>query len=381
MWSALALLLACSPAVRRIPPPSLPAAPRSEVPEASRAAYLHAAVIREQGDLRLAQLALTRARALDPRSPWLGLEAARLALAGGDAAAADALLVRLLGTEAEVEALALRAAVARAQGDLVRAELVITEAMTRSPERWELWAERLALLGAAGREAEARALVAAWARRPLVGGAGLAARGRARLAAGDAAGAVDDLGAALALGEPALAEALVEAARASGRLGAALGWLGRAEGAGVEEATLALARLAGDLPLEIETLEARLSRAPTDGASWAALASARRARGDGRGARSAAAAARSLGFTEAVEPARGRPEVRALLAEGRAALARQDAATALARARDAVDRAPASEAAWSLLADALAAGGRSADAAVAATRAARYAGLPEPRIE
>lgn len=371
------LLLACAPSLR-IPPPVVPPPLRSEVPEAARAAYLHAAVLREQGELEQAQIALARARTLDPDSPWLTLEAARLQLARGDLEAADRALASLIPGPAETDALALRAVVARLRGDVVRSEVLVTEAMTRDPSREALWMDRMALLlGSAGREAEARSLALAWAKGPARSVDALLARAQSRMMAGDAAGALDDLGAALALGDRERAPGLlVEAARASGRLGSALGWLARAEpqDLGLLQTTLLLARAAGDGLLEVETLRAMLAMDPADGAHWATLSALLAVQGDARGAKTAAAKARALGVKVAPAVSRGAPDASALVGEGRALLASGQPEQALALALQAIDRAPASAEGWRLLAQGLTAQQRFADAALAEGRAARYAG-------
>lgn len=229
MIPLLVLLLACGPAVRRIPPPSLPPAPRAAQPAGARSAWLVAAILREQGDLEGAAVALKRAVELDPDDPWLTLESARIDLARGRLAQADVSLAGLLGGPAGDEASVLRAAIAGLRGDAVQTEVLLTEAMTRDPDRWELWQNRLALLIEQGRDVEARNLVSAWSQRPLRGAQALSARGIARLQTGDPAGAVNDLGAAVALGasDEQTLYGLVRAARSSGHEAVALSWLAR----------------------------------------------------------------------------------------------------------------------------------------------------------
>lgn len=244
MTPLLLLLLACGPAVRRIPTPVLPPEPHAAQPAGARAAWLVAALLRERGELDGAAQALERARALSPDDPWLKLESARLDLARGRLDQADLTLAGLLNGPAGDEAAALRAAVAGLRGDPVRAEVLLTEAMTRDPDRWELWRDRVALLLGQGRDVEARNLVSAWADRPLRGAPALASRGIARLQTGDPSGAVNDLGVAVALGasDEQTLSSLVLAARASGGEAIALSWLARDQGAPpqVEAARLAL---------------------------------------------------------------------------------------------------------------------------------------------
>ncbi len=375
------LLLACTPALR-IPPPVVAPAPRSEVPEAARVAYLHAAVIREQGDPERALLALSRARALDPDDPWLALEAARLQLAQGRLAEADLTLRSLIPGPAEVDALALRGVAARLRGEPVAAEVLLTEAMTRAPEREELWRERMGLLLAVGgRDAEVQALARSWADGPARSAVALQERGRARLLAGDAVGAVDDLGAAVVLGERTFSPTLLTvAARESGRLGSALGWLERVEldEPDLLKARLRLARLAGDLIRERACLEALLVLEPRDGERLAELAGLLALQGEARAAKQARARAAALGVKVAPAVVRGAPDVSGLLAEAAARLQALRPEEALPIALEAVDRAPASEAAWRTLARVFTTQARFADAALADGRAARYAAARSP---
>lgn len=379
------LLLACTPAVRRIPTPELPPAPRSEVPELARAAWLEAAVLRELGEPELAARALQAARTLDPGSPWLRLEAVRLAIATGELDRARTLLEGP-GLEPAVAG-ELRAALLMRQGDLAGAEAALREVLSRAPERWSAWSELVGLLRAQGRDEEARAALATWVARPLVGADTLAARGLARLQVGDAAGAVDDLGAAVALDAEAAATlgALQEAATTASRYGSALGWMARAEASEpVLGARAALAATAGDPWAEAEALAALARLRPEDGALWSRLALLRAATGDAAGARQARARARALGVSTdppALQPGAGASAADALVREGQAALSAGSEGLARAEhlARAAVDAAPGSVEAWRLLARVLRARGGLDEASYAETRAARAASIRRGR--
>lgn len=254
VWPLL-IILACSPASRRITAPPVQVQPRSEVPAPARTAVLDAAIRREQGDLMGAVTSLARARAFDPDSPWLRLRQAEIAVAVGDLESADVLLAEVEASQPEIAELwVYRGRVLLKRGDAAAAGASAARALAIRPQDAEAWSLRL---DAAGREGAAE-VARAWRQIPLTRPEDLGARGLALMSV-DPSLALDDLGAAFARGsvDARVISGLAEAGVRSHRLRSALGWLDRrpdAEGLTLGYARVKLGEAAGDPWVELDGL-------------------------------------------------------------------------------------------------------------------------------
>lgn len=257
MWPLL-IILACSPASRRITAPPVQVQPRSEVPAPARTAYLDATIRREQGDLVGAVTSLARARAFDPDSPWLRLEQAEIAVAVGDLASADVLLSEVELSHPDIAALwRLKGQVQLRRADGAGARASAARGLALAPADPELRRLDLSAARQVGPSALTEA-VAAWRAVPLVTPEALGARGLGLLPY-DPSAALDDLGPAFALGssDEAVVTGLVQAGLSSSRLLTATRWLERrpdAEGLAVARARARLGAAAEDAELRLRGL-------------------------------------------------------------------------------------------------------------------------------
>ena len=259
----LVAALACAPASRHISTPALAPPPFSELPAPARTAWLDAAIREQEGDYAGAVSSLARARAFDPDSPWLRLKQAEIAVTVQDLASADILLAEVEAAHPEIPQLwVLKGRVQLQRQDVEGAAASGSRALALAPQDEGAWRLRLAAASAAGQSALEGA-ISAWRAVPLDNPAELGARGLG-LASYDPGLALDDLGAAFALGsaDDAVILGLAEAGVRSHRLRSALDWLARrpdAEGLAVAHARVRLGAAARDPWVELaglRTLEA-----------------------------------------------------------------------------------------------------------------------------
>ena len=266
LWIILGGLLGCAPASRRISAPTLAAPATSELPAPARTAWLDAAIREAGGDLSGAYTSLSRARAFDPDSPWLRLEQAELAIRVEDLGVAEGLLAEVERAHPEIPRLwVLKGRVQLQRQDVEGANASALRALELAPADEGAWRLRLEVAAAQG---ALDAAIAAWRAVPLQGPAALGARGLG-LAPHDPARALDDLGAAFALGsaDDAVVIGLVDAGLRAGRLRSAMAWLARrpdAEGQAVAHARARLGQVAGDPELELRGLIALHAQAASE---------------------------------------------------------------------------------------------------------------------
>ncbi|MEZ4435857.1 MAG: hypothetical protein R3F65_25955 [bacterium] len=226
------------------------------------------------GDLDGARALLDRLRALRPGDPDDALLAARVALAAGQPI--DAPLAAFEAARPDQgDAAALRAVVARADGDAARAHVLLEAAVAREPGDVAAWLELCRLRADRARwdaAADACERGAALARGFGAVTRFAGARARVKLGRGDAQAAAE-------LAAVAMEAAPADAAFVLGRL------------------ALAAGRPADALAL----LDRAIELDPMLGEAWQALAEVLRARGEAPLAERAAAQAARLGVTNATE--------------------------------------------------------------------------------